>query len=145
MVMSLEGYVYYVSKVYSYWGETDTSSGDGKEGDCDVIDPFNDRLDRNAGNAKKVPQSTDKNVVDKTKASPVKPSAASSDASAQYYEGGHYDNKPVFAGEAAVINGVVTTMAGPRKEKYDSAVFEFVVAYDQTSNAAVTALDPNVA
>jgi DNA replication initiation complex subunit (GINS family) len=138
MVMALEGYVYYVNSVYSYWDDATTSTG----GFCDVVDFAG--VNRKAGNAKKAPQSTDKKAVDKTKAAPVKPAAASSDASAQYYEGGHYDNRPVFAGDAAVINGVVTTMAGPRKEKWDSGVFEYVVAADIVGGTAVTALDPNV-
>jgi hypothetical protein len=136
MVMSLEGYVYGVGTVYTYWGETDTT-----QPGCDVITfaPNNIR----AG-ARKAPQSTDRKVADNTKAAPAKPAAASSDASAQYYDGGHYEDRNVFSGRAAVINGVVTTMAGPRKEKWDSGVFEFVVAYIQAGPDAVTGLDPNV-
>lgn len=137
MVMSLEGYVYFVTTVYSYWAATDTTPTDA----CDVVNGIAG-VNRRANNAQAAPQPTDRKVADNSKA--AKPAGASSDASAQYYEGGHYENRPVFQGEAAVINGVVTTMAGPRKEKWDSGVFEFVVGYDQTVTNAVTAIDANI-
>jgi hypothetical protein len=84
-----------------------------------------------------------------TESAPAKPAgaAAASDASAQYYEGGgHYDSRPVYSGQAVVINGIVSSMAGPRKHGWDSGVFEFVVAYTarRDRGAVVTAVDPNI-
>jgi hypothetical protein len=51
------------------------------------------------------------------------PRPSAEQASAQNYDSSE-DNKVVLLGPAAVVNGIVTSMAGPHKEKWDSGVFE---------------------
>jgi hypothetical protein len=134
MVMSLEGNIYTVSDVYSYWGETKNAAGTCEDG---FIDEFRMNADsREAPTAaKEAPKAA------------TKPAAASiaSDASPKYYhDEGHYENRAVYGGTALVINGIVTSMAGPRREKWDSGVFEFVASYTQeNSDPIATALDSN--
>lgn len=95
------------------------------------------------------------------------PAAADSPAAllaeAQGY-GGHYhdtnDNRVVFQGTAIVVNGIVSAMSGPCKEKWEDGTFEYVLEYyrlrtDNTDDdydhffftdvtAVSGALDPNV-
>lgn len=70
--------------------------------------------------------------------------------------GEHNHNRSVYEGQAVVINGLVTAMSGPQKEKWGAGTFEHVVEFygaRQTINITpifrdpdlVTgALDPNV-
>lgn len=51
------------------------------------------------------------------------PRPSAEQASTQNYDSGD-DNRPALRGSAAVINGIVSSMAGPQKEKWDSGVFE---------------------
>lgn len=53
--------------------------------------------------------------------------AAESRASTQYNrenDVSQWQEKRVYVGEATVINGAVTNMAGPIKDKWDSGTFE---------------------
>lgn len=152
MVMSLEGNIYGVGPVYSYWGETVTSDGTTCD---DLVGEF--RRGKSQGNRK---QDGDAKAPSAASGAPkpavTKPAAASiaSDVSAQHYhDEGHYENRAVYGGSAYVINGIVDAMAGPRREKWDSGVFEFVLSFVQNrvtvgdntvlAPAITTALDSN--
>jgi hypothetical protein len=137
--MSLEGHIYGVASVYSYWGPSIT-----EEAGCDISGDAGLRLAgrRSANRGTKTPAA---------KKAPTSPSSASiaADASAQYYhDEGRYENRVVYSGSAIVINGIVNSIAGPRREKWDSGVFEYVLQYEQELGAngapvPVTALDAN--
>jgi hypothetical protein len=136
--MSLEGHIYDVYSVYSYWAPRSTEGAG-----CDIREGAWLRMAgrRSASRGAKTPAA---------KKAPANPSSAliAADATAQYYhDEGRYENRVVYSGSAIVINGIVKSIAGPSRERWDSGVFEYVLLFEQdlVNNVpvTVTALDPN--
>lgn len=146
MVMTLEGTAYYLYNVYSYWGATYTEGGDV----CDYIYPpdyrvagardgtngtrtaVKDRASRKAARAPGASQPRSAKHANRKARHPNRAAqpVANNMAGSQNYRHGNdvyaTMEKTVYYGEATVFSGVVTTMAGPAKEKWDWGKFEFV-------------------
>ena len=57
------------------------------------------------------------------------------------YQGGYdgsYAQETVYQGRATMVSGVVSALAGPRKEKWEGGVFEWVVDFAGTPNTGRT-------
>jgi hypothetical protein len=141
MVVTLEGAVYYVEKVYSYYTASTTNVDE-----C-AVTSFPGILPSFTGispGARAVP--------DGGRAGPVAMAASgSADASIQYshYEGGDHQTQNVYGGTAWVINGAVTAMVGPKKDHWENGLFEYVVQFtvDTTAyppNGVVTSIDASI-
>ncbi len=59
-----------------------------------------------------------------------------------YYNGHDNNEQDVFQGEATIIMGVITSLAGQRKERWEEGVFEYVPYFqlstvDSTTGATI--------
>jgi len=121
MVVTLEGAIYWVDKVYSYYTETTT--------DTDQCPDFTEGIGRRRMNQKKAPEEP---AQAKQPAKPAGTAHTAADASVQYnynhYEEPHHTTT-VYGGGAVVINGAVTAMVGPKKEMWENGLFEYVFQF----------------
>jgi hypothetical protein len=151
MVMSLEGSIYKVSKAYSYYGRSNTiaaKSGCNPWIDVNPEPDVKPPTDLQVAPSSKVARSTPHQAA----AAAAGATPASLAAETQDYYGGGYqdDNRVVYEGRAVVINGIVTAMSGPFKEKLDDGTFEhgldFAALAGQKGepNAVSGAVDPTV-
>lgn len=126
MVMTLEGALYFVDTVYSYSTPTTTATGLCTSFNFPGIQP---RLI--GGGREAAPDQ--KQAQPAPTQQPAGTARTASDASVQYnyghYEGEQHHTSTVYGGTAYVINGVVTAMVGPKKEKWENGLFEYVVQF----------------
>jgi hypothetical protein len=127
MVMTLEGALYFVDTVYSYSTPTTTATGL-------LCTGFNfpDFQPRLIGGGREAAPDQ-KQAQPAPTQQPAGTARTASDASVQYnyghYEGEQHHTSTVYGGTAYVINGVVTAMVGPKKEKWENGLFEYVVQF----------------
>jgi hypothetical protein len=126
MVVTLEGAVYYVESVYSYYTATGTNIDECTT--TPILPSFSGFF----------PGTPVRDVPDQARAPdavPFKPvaKAASGDAGASiqysHYEGGDHHTNNVYRGNAWVINGAVTAMVGPKKDHWENGLFEYVIQF----------------
>jgi hypothetical protein len=137
MVMSLEGSVYFVAKAYSHYGRSATYTDSTTAYDCaDVIFGWgildNTRMGLRTGNGTSKAGARSSPVLKRqpAAAAPVGTASLLAEAETQNYGGSyHDDNRVVYEGQAVVINGIITAMSGPRKEKWDDGTFEHVLEF----------------
>jgi hypothetical protein len=58
-----------------------------------------------------------------------------------YYNGHDNNEQDVFQGEATIIMGVITSMAGQRKERWQEGVFEYVPFFDLDRGTGVNPIN----
>ena len=134
LVMSLQGTMYYADYVYTYWGMAVT------DGDCYYNYPGGpDRAIEPNGTRTGKPQSPRRQSTTGNnpakgpgrrnrgpgKSRPVKGPGARL-AYNQYTED---PNREVYYGDASIIMGIVSAMAGQRKDRWEEGVFEYVPYY----------------
>lgn len=120
MVVTLDGAIYWVDKVYSYYTATSTDT------------PLCAALTAGIGNNRMSNQKTAAHTA--------------ADASVQYnhYDEPHHTNT-VYQGGAVVINGVVTAMVGPKKEKWENGLFEYIFQFVlDTANGVATDINASI-
>jgi hypothetical protein len=65
-----------------------------------------------------------------------------------YYNGHDNNEQDVFQGEATIIMGVITSLAGQRKERWEEGVFEYVPYFElagtPVNQPITTGLDASV-
>lgn len=133
-VLSLQGTVYRAVAAYSYWGASQT------EGACPVVNL-----------AALVPNGTEPFNADARTRKSTR-SARSARISRQpaelqydtYGRGDHLEDRDVYQGEAVIIMGIVTAMAGQKKDKWDEGVFEYVLYFDPAATPVIRGLDGSI-
>lgn len=128
--MTLQGFVYYVDLVYSYWGESVTSEVDACEDSYIGVRSAEGRKNKrslatngaktaepvSSGRAGRARSSADREAKRLARREKTTRSGKRHSVTSQHYHGksGHDmdSDRPIFEGWAWVINGVVTTMAG---------------------------------
>jgi hypothetical protein len=75
--------------------------------------------------------------------SSLEPQPAEHAAGLEYYNDRENPERTVYVGGAYIITGLVTSMAGQRKEKWDEGTFEYTVDYDM-ARQVTTGLDANI-
>lgn len=147
MVMSLEGSLYFVNKAYSHSGRSNTYAFGGECGyyvDIARRAQRTGNTTRSGAHSKMAKSGTHKPAG--AAARPASQFAETQDYGASY----HDDNRVVYEGQAVVINGLVTAVSGPRKEKWEDGTFEHTVDFFNQASAdgspilVTGALDPNV-
>jgi len=134
-VLSLQGTVYRADTAYSYWGASLT--------DADCANP--------GGLTALVPNGTEPRIADARTRKGSRP-ARSARISRQpaelqydtYGHGDHMEDRDVYSGEAVIIMGIVTSMAGQKKDKWDEGVFEYVLYFDPAAQPVTTGLDGSI-
>jgi len=127
----MQGTVYRAKTAYSYWGASTTT------GTCTAIN-----LLRVATRTNESDEEADGSRT--RKASRVRASR-SPGAELQYdsYGHSHLEDRDVYSGEATIVMGIITAMAGQKKEKWDEGVFEYVV-YFSAGTTVTTGLDASI-
>lgn len=145
MVVTLDGAIYWVDKVYSYYTATTTDTPD-----CaDLTEGIGNRRMRNQKMRNQKTAAQDPAQAKQPAQKAAKPAAHTADASVQnnynHYDEPHHTNT-VYQGGAVVINGVVTAMVGPKKEKWENGLFEYIFQFvlDDTNGGVATNIDASI-
>jgi hypothetical protein len=145
MVMSLEGSVYFVYKAYSYYGRSNTIA---PQSGCK---PFLEPGKPNPPNDQEPPVNTFSKAGKSNPHQATAATAAARPASLLAETQGYSyqdDSRVVYEGRAVVINGIVTAMSGPFKEKLDDGTFEHGLEFSDSKGddpkPVNGALDANV-
>lgn len=126
-VLSLQGTVYRAVAAYSYWGASAT------EGACAVNNL-----------AALVPNGTEPRTASvRARHGSRSPRRAELQYDT-YGHGDHMEDRDVYQGEAVIIMGIVTSMAGQKKDKWDEGVFEYVLYFDPAATPVITGLDGSI-
>jgi len=153
MVMAMQGTAYRAINAYSHWGPSQTQDPTcfetwgpdqplrtaGEEGARDANGTALPGARRTRSLRRGVGRSVNRN-----------PTAELQFNGGGYYNGGHDNNEQdVFVGEATIIMGVITSMAGQRKERWEEGVFEYVPFFQLATGTGVnqpitTGLDASV-
>jgi hypothetical protein len=133
-MLSLQGTVHIIDAAYSFWGESNSN----QDASCAAIWQ-NNRMAQRHGNA------TADDAVQRAKLvrnrrgtlSLGRPAARSrmNAVAAGYHHGAA--NQDVYVGESSTINGMITAVAGPRKDKLVEGAFEYTPYFglDTTAGA----------
>jgi len=118
----MQGTIYRADTAYSYWGTSNT------QGTCGTTN-----FPRVALRTENETRDVDGAVVRRARAS------RQSTAELQYDSYGHgMEDRDVYSGEATIIMGVITAMAGQKKEKWDEGVFEYVAYFVPNPTTPIT-------
>jgi len=152
MVMSMQGTAYRALTAYSHWGPSDTQDPtcfetNGPDGPLRVAAPDGGRQGVN-GSTAPATRKNSRAIRRGTRTVSRAPTAELQYNSGGGYYNGHDNNEQdVFSGEATIFMGIITSLAGQRKEKWEEGVFEYV-PYFQVNTAITqpitTGLDASV-
>lgn len=121
-MLSLQGTLHSINAAYSFWGQSNTNQDAG----CTANWP-NGRLAQRGRNATADEAAQRAKFIRSRRGtlSLGKPAARSRvNAAAAGYHNGAAD-QDVYVGAALVINGMITAVAGPRKDKFAEGAFEY--------------------
>jgi len=149
MVMAMQGTAYRALVAYSHWGQSGTQDPTcfealGPDRPLRMLDGERDANGTVIPGARRGSRALRRS----TRAVNRNPTAELQYNSGGGYYNGHDNNEQdVFSGEATIIMGVITSLAGQRKEKWEEGVFEYV-PYFQVNTAITqpitTGLDASV-
>lgn len=150
MVMAMQGTAYRALTAYSHWGPSGTQDptcfeANGPDGPRLIAPDVAERAGNGSAAATRRPARSLRRGVRTANRSPT--AELQFNSGGGYYNGHDNNEQDVFAGEATIFMGVITSLAGQRKEKWDEGVFEYVpfFALDTAINQPITTgLDASV-
>lgn len=151
MVMAMQGTAYRAINAYSHWGPSQTQDPTCFEtwGPDQPLRTAGEEGARDANGTALPGARRTRSLRRGVRSVNRNPTAELQfNAGGGYYNGGHDNNEQdVFVGEATIVMGVITSMAGQRKERWEEGVFEYVPFFELATGInqpITTGLDASV-
>ena len=141
MVMSMQGTAYRALTAYSHWGPSAT-----QDPSCfEAWGPDGPRFAA-GGRANGTGIAARRNTRGIRRSVARTPTAELQYNGGGYYNGHDANEQDVFSGEATIFIGIITSMAGQRKDKWEEGVFEYVPFFELAAGTQpiTTGLDASV-
>jgi len=141
MVMAMQGTAYRAVNAYSHWGPSGTQDPTCFEalGPDQPLRMAEDQARDANGTTLPGARKPNRSMRRGVRAANRNPTAELQfNGGGGYYNGHDNNEQDVFVGEATIIMGVITSMAGQRKERWEEGVFEYVPFFQLATGTGVT-------